>query len=112
MRRTRLLAAAMIAGLLSACSPTRETGVSASSEPTGSARETGVSTSPENYVWARTDGQRMATNPELLRQGRADQARCRESASTRTGAIDRPTFAECMESSGYVRMGQTTTPRG
>ena len=111
MHRADLLAVAIIASLLCACSPTSDTGKSASFEagvPTS--RETGASA--DNYVWARTDGQRMATNPELLRKGQADQARCRESASARTGALDMPTFTGCMEASGYVRMGQATTQRG
>jgi hypothetical protein len=112
VHRIDLLTVSIIAGLLSACSPTSETGRSASFE-TGApaARETVVSAPSDDYVWARTDGQRMATNPELLRKGQADQARCRESASTRPGALDMPTFTGSMEASGYVRMGQTTTRR-
>jgi hypothetical protein len=98
MHRNDLLAVAIIAGLLSACSPTSGAGPSASVE-------TGAATSSDNYVWARSDGQRMSTNPKLLRKGQADQARCRENASTRPGALDMPTFSRCMEASGYVRMG-------
>jgi hypothetical protein len=49
MHRNDLLAVAIIAGLLSACSPTSGAGPSASVE-------TGAATSSDNYVWARSDG--------------------------------------------------------
>lgn len=58
---------------------------------------------PENsYVWARNDGRRMATDPDLYRKGQADQARCRESATV-AGALNFPAFSSCMEAAGYNR---------
>lgn len=56
----------------------------------------------ENYVWARNDGRRMADNPELLRQGQADQAACRASAGG-GGALNMQAFVSCMEARGYSR---------
>ena len=84
--RMRVLLAAMSAAvLLSACAPTTTRTVSASSE---------------TYVWARNDGRRMAANPELLRQGQADQAACRATAST-SGTLNLQVFASCMAARGY-----------
>jgi hypothetical protein len=56
----------------------------------------------ESYVWARNDGRRMADNPDLLRQGQADQAACRASASG-ASTLDIQAFTSCMESRGYSR---------
>lgn len=113
MRCIELLAATMTMGLVSACSSARDAPFSPTQEPRViAALEPSAPASAENYVWARADGQRMATNPELLRQGRADQARCRQSAQTSNGALDLPVFSGCMEASGYVRMGQPAPQRG
>ena len=35
-----------------------------------------ASTPAETYAWARSDGQRMAANPELTAQAQADIAEC------------------------------------
>jgi hypothetical protein len=88
MRHVSLVAAALSACLLSACS----------SNPAAEAFMPG-----QRYVWARKDGQRMATNPELLQKGQADQARCRNGASA-NGAVDSATFIACMDRSGYHRV--------
>lgn len=88
-----LIAAVSAAVLLSACAPTRGRPVSAQA----------VTPPPaENYVWARNDGRRMADNPELLRQGQADQAACTASATT-SGTLNLQIFTSCMESRGYSR---------
>jgi hypothetical protein len=44
----------------------------------------------------------MAENPELLRQGQADQAACRTSASG-GGTLNLQAFTSCMEARGYSR---------
>lgn len=54
-----------------------------------------------NYVWARNDGRRMATDPALRRQGESDQAECRARATTSEFIL--PIFVTCMESRGYHR---------
>ena len=56
----------------------------------------------ESYVWARNDGRRMSADPGLLAKGRADQERCRLSA-TAAGGLDQRAFISCMEASGYSR---------
>lgn len=89
-----LIVALSAAVVLSACAPTTRTATLAP--------QVAASAAPENYVWARNDGRRMAENPELLRQGQADQAACRASAST-AGALDLQIFTSCMESRGYSR---------
>jgi hypothetical protein len=88
-----ILAAVSAAVLLSACAPTRTASV---------APQVTAAQPAENYVWARNDGRRMAENPDLLRQGRADQAACSASAST-AGALNPAAFASCMEARGYSR---------
>lgn len=88
-----LLAAVSAAVLLSACAPTTRR---------VAAPEAAVQAPAENYVWARNDGRRMADNPELLRQGQADQAACRASASA-AGTLNLAAFTSCMESRGYSR---------
>ena len=87
-----LIAAVSAAVLVSACAPTT-TRMSPASQS--------VAMPPaENYVWARNDGRRMAGNLELLRQGQADQAACRATAST-SGTLNLQVFASCMAARGY-----------
>lgn len=60
----------------------------------------------DHYVWARNDGQRMAGNPVLLRQGQKDQAECRHEAASGTG-LSQTVFAACMQRRGYrVRLAR------
>lgn len=54
------------------------------------------------YVWARKDGQRMATNPALQKQGEADRRAC-ERASTPNGQLETAAFFSCMDQKGYDR---------
>lgn len=82
------LVAGLSACLLSACS----------SNPTSE-----VSAPGQRFVWARKDGLRMATNPELLQKGRSAQARCARGA-TANGALESATFIACMDKSGYRRV--------
>jgi hypothetical protein len=95
----KLLTVVLAAGLLSACSG-RMDGRNALMQPTMA--EAPRPAQQETYVWARNDGRRMANNPELYRQGQADQARCRAGA-TRGETLDLAVFTRCMESSGYNR---------
>lgn len=55
----------------------------------------------EDLLWARKDGRRMATNPQLYQQGTLDKQRCTEEASL-SGTLDFPLFASCMDRAGYV----------
>jgi hypothetical protein len=87
------LAAVSAALLLSACAPTTRQSV---------ATQVAAAPPAENYVWARNDGRRMSENPDLLRQGQADQAACRASASS-GGTLSLTAFTSCMESRGYSR---------
>jgi len=89
-----LIAAVSAAVLLSACAPTRGRPVSAQAVTAPPAAQ--------NYVWARNDGRRMADNPDLYRQGQADQAACTASA-TNAGTLNLQAFTSCMEARGYSR---------
>lgn len=55
----------------------------------------------EELLWARKDGRRMATNPQLYQQGTLDKQRCTEEASL-SGALDFPLFSSCMDRAGYM----------
>lgn len=57
----------------------------------------------DELLWARKDGRRMATNPDLYQQGTLDKQRCTDEASM-SGALDFPVFSRCMDRSGYVPM--------
>jgi hypothetical protein len=57
----------------------------------------------DNILWARKDGRRMATDPELYQQGLVDKEYCAQQASG-SGQLDFPVFAKCMDRSGYVQM--------
>lgn len=59
---------------------------------------------PSNKVWARADGQRMAGNPALTRQGQADLQQCRALAAIdgKDGQYDLKVLNGCMTSRGYV----------
>jgi hypothetical protein len=59
---------------------------------------------PSNKVWARADGQRMAGNPALTRQGQADLQQCRTLASVnaKEAQYDIKLLNGCMTSRGYV----------
>lgn len=86
----------VIAILLAGCSPAHRPVERVSVE-----RATPPS-SDQNYVWARNDGRRMATDPELRRKGEADQQQCNDQASG-GGALNLPAFVSCMEGRGYHR---------
>jgi hypothetical protein len=91
----RLVLALSALVLLSACS--NRVDVDGSMRPHKLAGMTG-----DQYVWARNDGRRMASDPALLRQGQADQAACRAMASAQ-GLLNMPAFVRCMEARGYSR---------
>jgi hypothetical protein len=61
----------------------------------------------DELLWARKDGRRMATNPQLYEQGTLDKQRCTEEASM-SGALDFPLFSSCMDRAGYVPMRRNT----
>jgi hypothetical protein len=54
------------------------------------------------FVWARTDGRRMATDPVLRRTGERDRAECGAAALVRVDA-DMPLMESCMSARGYYR---------
>jgi hypothetical protein len=58
-----------------------------------------ASTPAETYAWARSDGQRMAANPELTAQAQADIAECQAETPPRAawGVPGQP----CMRERGY-----------
>ncbi|MFO1148371.1 MAG: hypothetical protein U1E62_08340 [Alsobacter sp.] len=91
---TRLIALVVLAALLPGCVPTTATRAPA---PTASV------SAPDNILWARKDGRRMATDPELYQQGLVDKEYCAQQASM-SGELDFPAFAKCMDRSGYVQM--------
>jgi hypothetical protein len=64
---------------------------------------TAVAPSTEDILWARKDGRRMSGNPELFQQGTLDKQACEAEASA-GGTLDFPTFASCMNRSGYIQM--------
>lgn len=93
--KTLALAALGAALLVSGCN-TRAPApppVAAAPSPTGS----------DNKVWARVDGQRMAGNPALTRQGQSDLKECREQSAVSPGATvyQLRILNECMERRGY-----------
>lgn len=92
-------AAITVSALLAACSGPIDRGRQVGAQAAGPAPSAPAA---ENYVWARNDGRRMSENPELLRQGQADQAACRASASG-GGSLNMPAFISCMEARGYSR---------
>lgn len=83
----------VLLGLLSACMPTTNRPTPAAIQPAPAS----------DILWARKDGQRMSTNPELYQQGLVDKQYCEQEAST-TGQLDFKAFASCMNRSGYVQM--------
>jgi hypothetical protein len=78
-------------------------GCSRSAERVGAVRERVdppvASTPAETYAWARSDGQRMAANPELTAQAQADIAECQAETPPRAarGVPGEP----CMRERGY-----------
>ena len=92
----KFFASCLVSLMLTACAGRIDRGTPFSN----SARYVSVAASPSPYVWARNDGQRMAGNPALLRQGQKDQAHCRDEAAT-SGALNHNVFAQCMQRRGY-----------
>jgi hypothetical protein len=60
-----------------------------------------VTPANDTYTWARVDGQRMAGNPLLLKQGQDDRQAC-YAASASAGNAE--AYARCMRSKGYTQM--------
>lgn len=91
----RLFTLGLAAAALSGCSPaSRPVERVALQTPPPASTNT-------DYVWARNDGRRMATDPSLRRQGESDQAECRAQATGREFVL--PVFVSCMEARGYHR---------
>jgi hypothetical protein len=59
--------------------------------------------------WARSDGQRMSTNPALLAKGTRDKDLCTANASTGNG-VDFNAFSACMVQNGYYRRDLAQRP--
>ncbi len=60
-----------------------------------------ISATNDPYTWARVDGQRMADNPLLLKQGQADRQAC-YAASAAAASAD--AYVKCMRSRGYTQI--------
>lgn len=60
-----------------------------------------ISSANDPYTWARVDGQRMADNPLLLKQGQADRQACYAASATAASA---DAYVKCMRSRGYTQL--------
>ncbi len=60
-----------------------------------------ITAANDPYTWARVDGQRMADNPLLRKQGLADRDACYAVSATAASA---DAYMKCMRSKGYVQM--------
>jgi len=60
-----------------------------------------VTSTNDPYTWARVDGQRMADNPLLLKQGQADRQACYATSATAASA---DAYVKCMRSRGYTQI--------
>ena len=60
-----------------------------------------ITAANDPYTWARVDGQRMADNPLLRKQGMADREAC-YGASASAASAD--AYVKCMRSRGYTQI--------
>ena len=60
-----------------------------------------ITAASDPYTWARVDGQRMADNPLLLKQGQTDRQTC-YAASAAAASAD--AYVKCMRSRGYTQI--------
>ena len=60
-----------------------------------------ITAASDPYTWARVDGQRMADNPLLLKQGQADRQACYAASATAASA---DAYVKCMRSRGYTQI--------
>jgi len=60
-----------------------------------------ITSANDPYTWARVDGQRMADNPLLLKQGQADRQACYAASATAASA---DAYVKCMRSRGYTQL--------
>ena len=60
-----------------------------------------ITAANDPYTWARVDGQRMADNPLLLKQGQADRQACYAASATAASA---DAYVKCMRSRGYTQI--------
>ena len=60
-----------------------------------------ITAANDPYTWARVDGQRMADNPLLLKQGQADRQACYAASATAASA---DAYLKCMRSRGYTQI--------
>jgi hypothetical protein len=60
-----------------------------------------ITSTNDPYTWARVDGQRMADNPLLLKQGQADRQACYAASATAASA---DAYVKCMRSRGYTQL--------
>ena len=58
-----------------------------------------ITAANDPYTWARVDGQRMADNPLLRKQGMADREACYASSTASADA-----YVKCMRSRGYTQL--------
>jgi len=60
-----------------------------------------ITAASDPYTWARVDGQRMADNPLLLKQGQTDRQTCYAASATAASA---DAYVKCMRSRGYTQI--------
>ena len=60
-----------------------------------------ITAANDPYTWARVDGQRMADNPLLRKQGMADREACYAASATAASA---DAYVKCMRSRGYTQI--------
>ena len=60
-----------------------------------------ITAANDPYTWARVDGQRMADNPLLRKQGMADREACYAASATAASA---DASVKCMRSRGYTQL--------
>ena len=60
-----------------------------------------ITAANDPYTWARVDGQRMADNPLLRKQGMADREACYAASAT---ASSGDAYVKCMRSRGYTQI--------
>ena len=60
-----------------------------------------ITAANDPYTWARVDGQRMADNPLLRKQGMADREAC---YATSASAASADAYVKCMRSRGYTQI--------
>ena len=105
--KVKLVLALLLATGMAGCSVSIPSLSTPSSVPAAAAPPEEAQNGPgHEYVWARRDGQRMAGNPRLQKEGEADRREC-EAASSAGRQLDIAAFFRCMNRRGYERRETT-----